>query len=229
MKLSVVMPVYNENATIREIIDRVLAVPVDKEIVIVDDGSADGTRDVLQALPPEIVARGVRVFLHDRNQGKGAAVRTGLRETRGDVVIIQDADLEYDPNDYVPLLAALEAGKGDVIYGTRFHAGAKNFAGGHYWGNKMLTMFTNLLYGSRLTDMETCYKVLPGKVARSLTIRSDRFNLEPEITARLLKRGLKIGEIPVSYQGRGFDEGKKISWRDGFAAVAALIRYRFRD
>ncbi len=223
------MPVYNEKATIREILERVRAVDVgmEKEIIVVDDGSKDGTREILR----EEESRGdIRVLYHERNLGKGAAVRTGIASATGDFVIIQDADLEYDPQDYPALLKPLLEGKAEVVYGSRFLSGSgSSMISWHRFGNKFLTAVTNLLYGSSLSDMETCYKAFKASVIKSIPLRSNRFEIEPEITAKILKRGYKILEVPIRYRGREFHEGKKISWKDGFSAIWTLLRYRLAE
>lgn len=225
MKLSVIVPVYNEKNTLRQIIDRVQAVDLEKEIIIVDDCSSDGTRDIL----PSFTKQNIKVFLQDKNQGKGAAIRRGIEEATGDYVIIQDADLEYDPQEYLKLVIPIIEGKAQVVYGSRFLGAHKFSTLSHFLGNKMLTWITDLLYESTLTDMETCYKLIPAKLIKSIPLRANRFDFEPEITAKILKRGIKIKEIPISYKGREFSEGKKISWKDGFAAIWALLKYRFYD
>ena len=227
MKLSVIIPVYNEEGTIREILNRVRAVDVgmEKEIIVVDDGSRDGTRRILQE---EAVKGDIRVVYHPHNRGKGAAVRTGIEHAQGDFIIIQDADLEYEPGDYPKLLEPLLAGEADVVYGSRFLGGhEKAMVSLHRIGNRFLTAVTNLLYGSSLSDMETCYKVFRAEVIKSIPLVSDRFEIEPEITAKLLKRGYRIREVPIRYKGREFHEGKKISWKDGFGALWTLLKYRF--
>jgi len=227
VKLSIVIPVYNEEATIRAILDKVRTVDVgmDKEIIVVDDGSHDRTRQILK----EEEAKGdIRVVYHEKNKGKGAAVRTGIANARGDFIIIQDADLEYDPQDYPKLLKPLLEGEADVVYGSRFlSGGGEKMLSLHRIGNRFLTAITNLLYGSSLSDMETCYKVFRTKLIRAIPLHSNRFEIEPEITAKILKRGYKILEVPISYRGREFHEGKKISWKDGFGALWTLLKYRF--
>lgn len=226
------MPVYNERQTVEEIVRRVLGVDlngIQKELILVDDGSTDGTRDVLQTLSRQELS-GVKVVLHRHNQGKGAAIRTGLSHANGDLIVIQDADLEYDPRDYAVLLQPILDGKADVVYGSRFLGPHRAFNFLHMVGNKFLTLVTNVLYNTILTDMETCYKVFRVEVLRSMRIRSNRFDFEPEITAKVLKRGYRVFEVPISYSGRDLDEGKKISaWRDGLPALWALIKYRFVD
>lgn len=223
MYLSIVIPVYNERPTLATVIERVLAQPFDKEIILVDDCSTDGTRQLLQQTPwPDTV----RVLYHNINRGKGAAIRTALEHVRGDVVIIQDADLEYNPSDYATLLRPIEDGHADVVYGSRFLGIHRAFLFYHYLGNKLLTFVTNVLYNNMLTDMETGYKAFRTPVLKSIQWRSNRFDFEPEITAKVLRRGYKIYEVPIYYAGRDYSEGKKITWRDGIAALLALVRYR---
>lgn len=240
MKLSIVIPVFNEVQFLEEILGRVQRVELpqfEREVILVDDGSTDGTKDILArlegqtAVDPEAkpFEEPIRVYYHDRNQGKGAALRTGFSKTTGDLVIIQDADLEYDPNDWPKLLAPVHNGKAEVVYGSRFTGERRNMFFVHWIGNRFLTLLTNALYNTTLSDMETCYKLFPGDLIRNVNIRSDRFNFEPEITAKVLKQNIRIYEVPISYCGREFDEGKKITWRDGFAALFALIKYRFVD
>jgi glycosyltransferase involved in cell wall biosynthesis len=224
--LSVVVPVFNERNTVAEIIRRIRAVelPVRLEVVVVDDGSSDGSDKVLGALQDSTV----RVIRHPSNRGKGAAVRTGIEAAKGDLVLIQDADLEYDPDDWPSLLAPVLKGKARVVYGSRFTGGRLNMLPSHWIGNRLLTLVTNLLYRSTLSDMETCYKLFDRKVLDRITIESDRFEFEPEITAKVLMLGERIYEVPISYAGREISEGKKITWRDGFGALKTLVRYRFR-
>ena len=223
--LSVLVPVYNERATVGEVIRRIRAVdiPLEIEVVVVNDGSSDGTDKVLAALEDSTV----RVFNHTKNQGKGAALRTGLEAVTGDVVIVQDADLEYDPEDWPKLLEPILKGKAHVVYGSRFTGERKNMFILHWIGNRFLSLVTNVLYATTLSDMETCYKCFDKRVLDPITVISNRFDFEPEITAKVLRQGFRIYEVPISYAGREFDEGKKITWRDGFAALRALIRFRF--
>jgi glycosyltransferase involved in cell wall biosynthesis len=226
-KLSVIVPVYDERNTVVEIVRRMRAVelPVELEIVIVDDGSTDGTREVLRQLADSTV----RVVTHERNQGKGAAIRTGLQHVSGDLVLVQDADLEYDPEDWPKLLNPIMRGKASVVYGSRFTGERRNMLFLHWVGNRFLSLTTNVLYNTTLSDMETCYKLFDRKVIEGITIRASRFEFEPEITAKLLRRGVRIYEVPISYTGREFEEGKKITWRDGFIALWTLVKYRFTD
>ena len=229
MKLSVLIPVYNERATLREILNQVRGVDLpdmEKEILVVDDGSTDGSREILDE---EIKAGDLRVFRHDTNRGKGAAVRTAIAHATGDILLIQDADLEYDPRDYPALLQPILEGRVDVVYGSRFLGPRKAMLFWHMLGNKLLTLTTNILYNAILSDMETCYKCFRAKVVRGIPLRSKRFEFEPEITAKILKRGYRIFEVPISYYGREFHEGKKISWRDAPLAFWTLIKYRFVD
>lgn len=224
--LSVIVPVYNERETLSEILDRVRAVDLKKEIVVVDDGSTDGTKDVLRE---EEKKGDLKVLYHMTNRGKGAAVRTGLEHASGDFVIIQDADLEYDPRDYPKLLQPILEGQAEVVYGSRFQAFKENMFFSQALGNSIVTLVTNLLYGTALSDMETCYKVFKAEVIKTIPLHSRRFELEPEITAKLLKRGYCIHEVPISYQGRKYHQGKKLTWRDGITALWTLIKYRFVD
>jgi glycosyltransferase involved in cell wall biosynthesis len=226
MLLTVIIPVYNERATIEEVVRRVLAQPYEMELIVVDDSSTDGTRELLEAATwPE----NVRICYHPRNRGKGACIRTGLQEARGDIVVIQDADLEYNPNDYAVLLRPILDGLADVVYGSRFLGIHRAFLFYHFIGNKLLTLLTNVLYNNMLTDMETGYKAFRAPLLKGIPIRSDRFDFEPEITAKVLKRGCRIYEVPIYYAGRDYAEGKKITWRDGVTALWALIRYRVMD
>ena len=226
MKLSVIMPVYNERKTLEEIVRRVQAVSIEKEIIMVDDGSTDGTREILKKLAQQ---DNIKVYLHKKNKGKGAALSTGLKHISGDLVIFQDADLEYHPEEYPALVSPIERGEADVVYGSRFKGSGRAFLFWHKVGNVFLNLITNLLYNSTLTDMETCYKMFRRDVIEGLEIRSNRFNVEPEITAKILKHGYKVFEVPITYSGRDFSEGKKITWRDGFSALWTLLKYRFKD
>ena len=224
--LSVVMPAYNESETIEEIIRRVLAVPLRTQLIVVDDGSKDGTREILARLEREL---GVTVVLQPINQGKGAALRRGFEEVRGDIVVIQDADLEYSPEEFPALIELIADGRADVVYGSRFLGRHRVFLFTHYLGNRVLTLITNILYNTMLTDMETCYKVMRTEVLRSMTLHSDGFGIEPELTAKIFKRGYRVYEVPISYDGRGYEEGKKITWRDGVVALWVLLKYRFTE
>ncbi len=228
MRLSVVMPVFNEAKTVREIVRRVQDVAIDKEILIVDDGSTDGTRDILRELDGK---NGIRVFLQPVNQGKGAAVAVGFRHALGDVVVVQDADLEYDPNELGKLLAPIAEGHADVVYGSRFlGGGARRVL--YFWhtvGNRFLTLASNMFTNLNLTDMETCYKMFRREVVQSMTIESRRFGIEPEITAKVARRGYRIFEVPISYYGRTYDEGKKIGWKDAFSALWTIVRHSLRE
>ncbi|GBD15826.1 Dodecaprenyl-phosphate galacturonate synthase [bacterium HR26] len=226
-RISVLIPVYNEERTILELIRRVRAVelPFQREIVVVDDGSTDGTREALAQEAEG--ARDLKVIYHAVNRGKGAAVRTALAAATGDVLIIQDADLEYDPRDYPVLLRPIVEGRSQVVYGSRFLGEHKAMYFWHAVGNRFLTLVTNLLYDTTLTDMETGYKVFTAEVARQLRLRSDRWGFDPEITAQILKRGYRIYEVPIAYNGREYWEGKKITWRDGITVLVTLLRCRF--
>jgi glycosyltransferase involved in cell wall biosynthesis len=221
--------VYNERNTLVEILRRMRAVElpgaIEREIIVVDDGSDDGTRDVLKQLGDSTV----RVVTHDKNRGKGAAVRTGFEHATGDYVLVQDADLEYDPEDWPKLLTPVLRGKARVVYGSRFTGERRNMLFVHWVGNRFLSLVTNVLYNTTLSDMETCYKLIDASLIASLPLRADRFDIEPEITAKILKRGVRIYEVPISYTGREFEEGKKITWRDGFSALWTLVKYRFTD
>lgn len=228
MKLSVIIPVYNELNTIEEIIRRVKAVDLADEIIVVDDGSTDGTRDLLQNLAPKDPT--LNLILHDRNQGKGAAVRTGINQARGDYLIIQDADLEYDPRDYHAILKPMEEGLADVVYGSRFlGAPRRTTMFWHMVANKMLTLMTNVLYNSILSDMETGYKLFKREIITNIPLKAKRFNIEPEITAKLLKRKIRIYEVPITFNPREYSEGKKIGLKDAFEAIWTLLKYRFVD
>jgi len=227
MNLSVIIPVYNEVKNIEEILKRVQDTKLATEIVVVDDGSQDGTRDILKKLDGK---NNIHVILQEKNQGKGAAVVTGMQAAKGDVLLIQDADLEYDPRDYSVLLQPIEEGLADVVYGSRFLGAAHRVA--MFWhqvANQLLTLITNILYNSILTDMETGYKVFKREVIEEINIRSKRFNFEPEFTAKILKRNYRIFEVPITFNPRDYKDGKKIKLKDAFEAVWALLRYRFFD
>ena len=223
--LTVIVPVFNERTTVAEVIRRIRTVdiPLTVEVIAVDDGSSDGTDKVLAALEDSTV----RVITHQVNQGKGAAIRSGLAVARGDLVLIQDADLEYDPEDWPRLLDPILRGKARVVYGSRFTGERKNMMPLHWMGNRFLSLVTNVLYSTTLSDMETCYKLFDRQAIEGITVQSNRFDFEPEITAKLLRRGFRIYEVPISYAGREVTEGKKITWRDGFGALKALVKYRF--
>ena len=231
MKLSIIIPVYNEEKTILEVIDKVKKVnigKITKEIIVVDDCSQDKTRSILD----KVKDGSIKIFFHQKNQGKGAAIMTALKHVTGNYVLIQDADLEYDPNDYKKLLNPVLEQKAEAVYGSRIFVIKENIAKMyklHYFGNVFLTFATNLLYGSKITDMETCYKLIKTEIIQGLNLRSRRFDFEPEITAKLLKKGHKIVEVPITFNRRRFSEGKKITWRDGIKALLYLIKYRFVD
>ena len=227
MKLSVLIPVFNEENTVEEIVRRVEKTKIVSEIIVVDDASTDGTRVILDRLAKE---KRIKFFTHEKNQGKGAALRTGLAAFTGDLVIIQDADLEYDPQDYEKLLVPIEAGMADVVYGSRFLGGARRPI--LFWNmlaNKILTFLTNILYNNILTDMETGYKLFKREIILSIPFKSNKFDFEPEITAKLLKRKVRIFEVPITFNPRDYSEGKKIGLRDAFDALWAIIKYRFVD
>lgn len=226
VKLSVIIPCYNEVKTIEKVIKRVLDTGLVYEILIVDDGSTDGTRELL----PSLEGDKVRVIMHEHNMGKGAAVRTGFKHAAGEVFIIQDADMEYDPREYPQLLKPIEEGIAEVVYGSRFLGGPRKAM--FFWNmiaNRTLTLITNILYNSIITDMETCYKVFKADVIKNIPLRSTRFEIEPEMTAKVLKRRYRIYEVPISYNGREWDEGKKIKWYDFFIALWTLFRYRVSE
>ena len=228
-KVSIVVPVYNEISTIDEILKKIEEASfygLEKEVILVDDMSTDGTREKLKELEIKY-----KVYYHEKNQGKGAAIRTAMANITGDIMVIQDADLEYDPNDYEDLIKLIVENKADVVYGSRL-TGAKpsrSFMFTHLLGNKLLTFTTNLLYGATLTDMETCYKAFRASFLEGIEIKSDRFDFEPEITAKMLKKKARLFELPISYYGREYAEGKKITWKDGIHAILALLRFRFMD
>jgi len=225
--ISVVIPVYNEVNTIKELIARVQVVPLDKEIIIVDDCSSDGTREVLAGLQGQ---ERLTILFHEKNQGKGAALRTAFQQVKGDIVIIQDADLEYDPQEYFKLIKPILDGKADAVYGSRFLGGPHRvLLFWHYVGNKILTLFSNMLTNLNLTDMETCYKVFRASLLKQFSIESNRFGVEPEITTKLARLKCRIYEVDISYSGRDYTEGKKISWKDGIAAFYWIIRFSLRS
>jgi glycosyltransferase involved in cell wall biosynthesis len=229
MKLSVVMPVYNEQATLARVIERVLSVGLDIELICVDDGSTDGSREILADLERQFPQ--MRVFLQPENLGKGAALRRGIQEATGEYVIIQDADLEYDPSDYRRLLEPLEAGQADVVYGSRFLGGGPHRVL-YFWhsvANSFLTLLSNMITDLNLTDMETCYKVFRREVIQSIPLEEDRFGFEPEVTVKVAKRNLRVYEVGISYWGRTYAEGKKISWKDGFQALWCLAKYAVKE
>lgn len=228
-KISVIIPVYNEVNTLEQLLEKVENADMcslEKEIILVDDGSVDGTRELLKKLE-----NNYRILFHAKNMGKGAAVRTALYYTTGDIIVIQDADLEYNPDDYDELIKVIINNEADVAYGSRFltPSSLKNFRFLQFWANKFLTFMTNLLFGMKLTDMETCYKAFRADVIRSISLKSNRFDFEPEISAKILKSKYFIKELPISYYGRTYDEGKKIGWKDGLVAIKALLWYRIFD
>jgi glycosyltransferase involved in cell wall biosynthesis len=229
MKISAVMPVYNEKATLRQVVERVLSVGLEVELLCVDDGSSDGSREILQDLEKRWPH--IRVFLQPRNMGKGAALRRGIQEATGDYVIIQDADLEYDPKDYPKLLGPLEAGQADVVYGSRFLGGGPHRVL-YFWhsvGNSVLTLLSNMLTNLNMTDMETCYKAFRREVIQAIHLEEDRFGFEPEVTVKIAKRNLRVYEVGIGYWGRTYAEGKKINWKDGFRALWCLVKYSWKE
>ena len=229
MRLSILIPAYNESCTLELLIAEVLQADVsglEREIVLVDDGSTDGTAELAAQYEGR---EGFRVARHDRNFGKGRAVRTGLELATGDFILIQDADLEYDPGDYPALLAPMLAGKADVVYGSRFKGSGRAFLATHYYGNKFITFVANVLYNTCLTDLETCYKLFRREVFDKIRLRCNSFDIEAEITAKIFKHKFRVHEVPISYSGRDFNEGKKITWRDGLIALWTLLRFRFTD
>ncbi|HPU30411.1 MAG TPA: glycosyltransferase family 2 protein [Syntrophorhabdaceae bacterium] len=229
MLLSIIIPAFNEIKTISEVIEKVVATPYDKEIIIVDDGSTDGTRQYLEETmlkAKEDRKSHLNIIFHEKNMGKGAAIRTGIKHAKGDIIIIQDADLEYDPKDYPTLLQPILEGKADVVYGSRFLGGPHRVLYfWHYVGNKVITLLSNMFTDLNLTDMETGYKVFRRDAIKDIEIKSNRFGFEPEITAKIAKKGLRVYEVPISYYGRSYREGKKITWKDGVKAVFTILRY----
>ena len=230
--LSILIPVFNEEATLITLLDMVHnadSLGLQKELIIVDDGSTDNTRAILGEL--DTAKYNAKIYYHEKNQGKGAALRTAQGYAEGDLIMIQDADLEYDPKEYPELLRPLVEGRADVVYGSRLCGGkpTRAFKIMHLFGNKFLSLVTNILYNATLTDMEACYKVFKRDIFKKVKIKCDRFDFEPEITAKVLKQGVKLYELPISYYGRDYDEGKKITWKDGIWAILALIRFRFTD
>lgn len=223
MLLSIIMPVYNERGNLVEILNRVQAVPIEKEIIIVDDGSTDGTRQILR----DIKGQNVKVILHERNQGKGAAIKTGLTEATGDIVIIQDGDLEYDPMDYLKLIPLIQSGEAQVVYGSRTLGSNERSYHRYYWGGQFVTLVTNILYGLKITDEPTCYKMFKKEVIDRIKLDCTGFEFCPEVTAKVVRLGYTIHEVPISYHPRSFEEGKKIKWRDGLIAIWTLLKCRF--
>ena len=226
MLLSVIIPCFNEKNTILELLEKVKAVDINKEIIVIDDNSTDGTRELLKN-----IKNPVHVIFHPKNIGKGSAIQTGIREAKGDFILIQDADLEYDPSEYHLLLKPILDGKADVVYGSRFmgHQPHRVLFFWHYIGNKILTLLSNMLTNLNLTDMETCYKVFRAEIIKKIPLKEKRFGFEPEITMKIAKRKCRIYEVGISYYGRGYAEGKKIGWKDGFRAIWCLIKYKLVD
>ena len=228
-KITILMPIFNEVKTVKEIVQKVEETGfcgLEKELILIDDCSTDGTKEILEEFKDKY-----KIFYHDKNFGKGAAIRTGLKHAQGDIIVIQDADLEYEPVDYEPLIQLILNDKADVAYGSRLIGGkpSRSFMFTHLLGNKLVTLITNILYNTTLTDMETCYKAFKADFIKGIEIKSNRFDFEPEITAKVLKRGARIYELPISYYGREYEEGKKITWKDGIHAIFALIKFRFID
>lgn len=228
-KITILIPIFNEVNTLEIILKKVAEASfcgLEKEIILIDDFSTDGTREILERLKDKY-----KIFYHDKNMGKGAALRTGFEHVTGDITVIQDADLEYDPVDYEPLIKLIIEDKADVAYGSRLSGGkpSRSFMFTHLLGNKLLTLITNILYNTTLTDMETCYKAFKTEFIKDIKIKSNRFDFEPEITAKVLKKGARLYELPISYYGREYDEGKKITWKDGIHAILALVKFRFTD
>lgn len=229
MKLSVIMPVYNEEKTVEKIIHKLIISKVASQIIIVNDASTDKTKNCLTKIRNNRQSNKIIVLEHSTNLGKGEAIKTGLSEVKGDYVLIQDADLEYDPQDIQLLIKPIREGKARVVFGSRFTGAHRNLFFWHMVGNKLLTLLTNILYDTTLSDMETCYKIIPTKLLREINLKSKRFEFEPEVTAKILKKGIRIYEVPISYAGREYTEGKKIGPLDGFSAVWTLLKYRFID
>lgn len=228
MYLSIIIPIFNEKDTILELLNRIKRVGLKKEyeVLMIDDGSTDGTRDILNKIKNE---KNYKVIFKEKNSGKGESLKLGFKKAIGEYIIVQDADLEYNPKDYILLLEEISKHKKTVVYGSRFMGSYKDMSSLHYFGNQLLTQITNILYGVKLTDMETCYKLFPRELIQRLKLRASRFEFEPEVTAKIIKKGYKIIEVPISYAGRSHSEGKKITWKDGFSAVFSLVKYRFVD
>lgn len=225
MKLSVIMPVFNESKTIREIIAKVMAVPIEKELVIVDDASTDGTRDILKDYEGQ---PNIQVYYHEKNKGKAGAIKTGIPHATGEIISIQDGDLETDPNDFVHLTEPIKKGEASVVYGSRYYTGnQKSLYGAYKWGAQLLSLVVNVLYNQNITDEATCYKVFKADILKSIPLEYDRFEFCPEVTAKVSKMGYKIKELPMNYYPRSFEEGKKMNWRDGVKALWVLIKFRF--
>ena len=229
MKITVIVPAYNEVRTVETVLRRIAAVPIEKEILVVDDGSTDGTREILKQVQERGQGLPLRCFFHGKNMGKGAAIRTALKNITGEIIVIQDADLEYHPEDYPAAIRLIEQGFADAVYGSRFLGPHRVFLFWHCLGNKVLTLICNVLYNSILTDIETGFKMIRADVLKSLDILSYTFDFEVEVTAKLFKRGYRVYEIPITYTGRTYEEGKKITWRDGLRALFALLRFRVRN
>lgn len=222
MKISIIIPVFNEEKTVAEIIRQIQEVKgLEKEIIVVDDCSSDDTIKVIKDI------KDITIIKHQKNQGKGAAIRTGISKASGDYILVQDADLEYDPQDILSMIKPITQRKAEVVYGSRFTGPRRNMFFWHWVGNQFLTLVTNILYNTTLSDMETCYKLIPSKLIKSLDLRAKRFEFEPEVTAKILKRGIRIWEVPISYAGREYREGKKITWKDAIPALWTLLKYRF--
>lgn len=231
-KLSVIIPVFNEEKTIGEILKKVEQTElreIKKEIIVVDDGSKDSSKRKAQSAKEKFKIKNLKILSHKKNQGKGVAIKTGLKKATGDYVIIQDADLEYDPADWQKMAKPIKEGKAVVVYGSRFTGERRNMFFAHWVANRFLSLVTNVLYDTTLSDMETCYKMIPTRILREINLKSKRFDFEPEVTAKILKRGFRIYEVPISYAGREYTEGKKIGWQDGLIALWTLLKYRFAD